>query len=181
MTIRGIVFFDIDGTLVTSMSSSSFLARRFDHERDLDDAEAAYASGELSNQQVSAIDARGWSGHRVSEVEGWLAELPVIEGTDTVVSWCRENAIEPVLASLAWQPVSESIAGRFGFTPNGGPRVHVRSGTYDGTVAEHFDEDDKRDRSLALAAARGLTAASCCAIGDRSGGPSSSVTLRSPR
>ncbi|MEK6310058.1 MULTISPECIES: hypothetical protein [Curtobacterium] len=40
MSPRGIVFFDIDGTLVPAMSSSSFLARRFGHQQELDAAEA---------------------------------------------------------------------------------------------------------------------------------------------
>lgn len=161
-----IVFFDIDGTLVPTGSTSSFLAARLGHQHDLDRAEEQYARGELSNQEVSAIDARGWTGAPTATIDRWLEDLPLINGVDAVVSWCRRHQIEPVLASLAWQPVSTSIARRYGFTPNGGPRVAVSGSTYDGTVAEHFDEYDKRDRALALAIERGLSADKCCAIGD---------------
>jgi len=166
VTPRGVVFLDIDGTLVPSGSSSSFLAARLGHQRELDLAEARYASGALSNQQVSEVDARGWRGTTPATVDRWLEDLPVIAGVDAVVAWCREHDVEPVLASLAWQPVSAALAGRFGVTANGGPRVGLTDGVYDGTVAEHFDEHDKRDRALALAAARGLTADRCCAVGD---------------
>ncbi len=125
MGTRGIAFFDIDGTLVPSMSSSSFLAKRFGHARALDAAEQRYAEGELTNEEVSVIDAEGWRGTPTSTVAAWLEELPLIAGIDAVVAWCVEHDVEPVLASLAWQPVAEAIANRHGLTANGGPRVRV--------------------------------------------------------
>ncbi|WP_261769317.1 MULTISPECIES: HAD family phosphatase [unclassified Rhodococcus (in: high G+C Gram-positive bacteria)] len=160
------VFFDIDGTLVPSKSSGSFLAARLGHQKVLDNAELRYAAGELTNEQVSVIDAEGWRGIDADTVDRWLEELPLISGIDEVTAWCRSRLIEPVLASLAWQPVSDSIATRFGFTPNGGPRVGMSGSTFDGTVAEHFDEYDKRDRAVALAAEQGVPLRHCCAIGD---------------
>ncbi len=166
MSTRGIVFFDIDGTLIPSMSSSSFLAKRFGHARALDAAEQRYAEGELTNEEVSIIDAEGWRGTPTPTVASWLEELPLIAGIDEVVAWCVEHDVEPVLASLAWHPVAEAIAKRHGLTANGGPRVHVVGTDYDGTVAEHFDEYDKRDRALQLAAGRGVSINHCCAIGD---------------
>ncbi|OZE39773.1 haloacid dehalogenase [Rhodococcus sp. 05-2254-5] len=166
MTLRGMVFFDIDGTLVPSMSSGSFLAAHMGHQHELDDAERRYAVGELTNEQVSVIDARGWRGVDTSTVDRWLDDLPVIDGVDDVTSWCRSRRIEPVLASLAWQPVSSAIARRYGFTTNGGPQVGISESVYDGTVAEHFDEFDKRDRAVALAGERGIPLHRCCAIGD---------------
>ncbi|KAI5357643.1 Putative HAD superfamily protein [Septoria linicola] len=166
MSIRGLAFFDIDGTLVPSMSSSGFLAERLGHVHELDHAEAHYAAGKLTNAQVSVIDARGWRGASIEAIDGWLCDLPLIADIDVVVSWCRNNQIEPVLASLAWQPVSDSIARRLGFTPNGGPRVGISNSIYDGTVAEHFDEYDKRDRAIALAIDRHVPLERCCAIGD---------------
>lgn len=160
------MFFDIDGTLVPTTSSGSFLAARLGHHEELDDAERRYAAGELTNAEVSVIDARGWRGVDISTVDRWLDDLPLINGIGEVASWCRSHRIEPVLASLAWQPVSRSISRRYGFTVNGGPRVGVSGFVYNGTVAEHFDEYDKRDRALALAVERHVRAQQCCAIGD---------------
>ncbi|WP_211324935.1 haloacid dehalogenase-like hydrolase [Williamsia limnetica] len=99
-------------------------------------------------------------------VDRWLDDLPLIAGIGEVVSWCRSRRLEPVLASLAWQPVSTAMARRHGFTANGGPRVGISGLVYDGTVAEHFNEYDKRDRALAFAAERGVPTQRCCAIGD---------------
>lgn len=166
MSARGIVFFDIDGTLVPSMSSSSFLAKRFGHARALDTAEQRYAEGELTNEEVSVIDAAGWRGTPTRTVAAWLEELPLFAGIDDVLVWCVGHDVEPVLASLAWQPVAEAIAKRHGLTTNGGPRVHVVGTDYDGTVAEHINEYDKRDRALQFAAGCGVSIDHCCAIGD---------------
>lgn len=166
MSTRGIVFFDIDGTLVPSMSSSSFLAKRFGHPRVLDAAEQRYAEGELTNEEVSAIDSEGWRGTPMSTVAAWLEELSLIAGIDAVVAWCVQHDDEPVLASLAWQPVADAIAKRHGLTANGGPRVRVVGSDYDGTVAEHFNEYDKRDRALQFAVEHGVSIDHCCAIGD---------------
>lgn len=163
---RGILFFDIDGTLVPSGSTGSFLAAHFGHQRELDEAEERYARGELTNQQVSEIDAAGWRGAEVRTVERWFEALPVITGIESVLSWCRAHRLEPVLASLAWEPVSRALAQRYGFTANGGPRPGLNHSVYNGTVAEHFDEYDKRDRALQLAAERGVPVTRCCAIGD---------------
>jgi phosphoserine phosphatase len=65
----GIVFFDVDGTLVSPGSSSSFLAARFGHQDALDDAESRYADGDLTNQQVSEVDALAWRGTSVATVD----------------------------------------------------------------------------------------------------------------
>jgi phosphoserine phosphatase len=162
----GIVFFDIDGTLVPSGSSSSYLAAHLGHQPQLDAAEDRYARGELSNQQVSEIDAAGWPGARVDDVDLLLEKLPLIPGIDDVLAWCRAHSLEPVLASIAWQPVSAALARRHGFTVSGGPRMGIAEVAYDGTVAEHFDEYDKRDRALDLARQRSVPIDRCTAVGD---------------
>ncbi len=150
--VRGIVFFDVDGTLVSTGSSSSHLAARLGHREALDEAERQYADGTLTNRQVSEIDAAGWRGASTTAVERWLEDLPVLAGVELVVAWCRTHQILPVLASLAWQPVTVSLERRFGFVANGGPRVGVTGQTHDGTVAEHFDEFDKRDAGASVRA-----------------------------
>ena len=39
----------------------------------------------------------------------------VIAGVEAVLAWCHDHDVEPVLASLAWQPVSRALARRYGF------------------------------------------------------------------
>lgn len=131
----GIVFFDIDGTLVTGTSSGSFLAQRLGHATDLDDAEAAYAAGTLSNHDVCVIDAKGWAGYKESEVDAWLHDLPLVDGIAETIAWCTAHDITPVLASLAWDVVGTHLADRFGFESHCGPALETAGGHYTGAVA----------------------------------------------
>lgn len=162
----GIVFFDIDGTLVTGMSSGSFLAQRLGHATDLDDAEAAYAAGTLSNHDVCVIDAKGWAGYKESEVDAWLHDLPLVDGIAETIAWCTAHDITPVLASLAWDVVGTHLADRFGFESHCGPTLETAGGHYTGAVAATFDEHGKRDFALAVCARLGVSPARCVAIGD---------------
>lgn len=162
----GIVFFDIDGTLVTGTSSGSFLAHRLGHAAEVDEAEAAYAAGTLDNHEVCAIDARGWAGAHVAQVAAWLEDLPLIDGIDQTVAWCRSHDLVPVLASLAWDPVGAHLAHRFGFAGHCGPQLRTTAGTYTGEVAQTFDEHDKRDFALSVCHEWGADPSRCVAIGD---------------
>ncbi|MFI2301942.1 HAD family hydrolase [Actinacidiphila glaucinigra] len=164
--LAGAVFFDIDGTLVPGTSSSVHLAGFLGHRDELARAEEAYAAGELSNRQVSELDAAGWAGVPVERVSGWLDGLPLVAGITETVDWCKRNGLVPVLATLAWSPVGGHLAGRFGFHAFGGPRLETAGGRFTGRVARHFDEYDKRDVALAQARELGLAPARCGAVGD---------------
>jgi len=162
----GIVFVDIDGTLVPGTSSGSFLAHRLGHAAEVDQAEARYAAGTLDNHEVCAIDARGWAGAQVAQVAAWLEDLPLIDGIDQTVAWCRSHDLAPVLASLAWDPVGAHLARRFGFAGHCGPQLRTTVGTYTGEVAQTFDEHDKRDFALSVCHEWAVDPAHCVAIGD---------------
>jgi phosphoserine phosphatase len=161
-----VVFFDVDGTLVPQTSSGQHLADLLGHAHVVREAEAGYAAGTLTNQEVSVLDARGWTGCTPAEVRGFLQSLPLVEGISETVSWCRAQGLAPVLTTLAWKPVGDYLGERFGFTHASGPRLEVTEGRYSGEVAEHFDEMGKRDFALAVAAELGVAPARCAAVGD---------------
>jgi phosphoserine phosphatase len=163
---RRIVFVDIDGTLVTGTSSGSFLAQRLGHVTEVDEAEAAYAAGTIDNHEVCAIDARGWAGTHETQVDAWLEDLPLVDGIDRTVAWCRSHDVVPVLASLAWDPVGAHLARRFGFSDHCGPQLRTTAGIYTGEVSQTFDEYDKRDFALSVCHQLEVDPAHCVAIGD---------------
>ena len=164
--VVGAVFFDIDGTLVPGTSSSQFLGERLGHLEALAAAEEEYARGERDNQWVSDLDARGWAGRREDEVASWLHDLPVVEGIPEVLERCRELALAPYLATLAWAPVGAHLGTAFGFEGSCGPTLVAVGGQYTGEVERHFDEFDKRDFALAVADRLGLSRSLCAAVGD---------------
>jgi phosphoserine phosphatase len=160
------VFFDIDGTLVPGMSSGSFLAQRLGHAAELDAAESAYAAGTMDNDEVCFIDARGWTGRSVADVDTWLSSLPLVSGIAETTRWCRHRGLRPFLASLAWSVVGEHLARRLQFDGFCGPTLEVRDRVFTGSVSQVFDEYLKRDFALRTAAGLGLSPADCAAIGD---------------
>jgi len=166
LRFQAAVFFDVDGTLVPATSSSVYLAGFLGHRDELAEAEAAYAAGTLDNRTVSELDAAAWKGVTEARVREWLAGLPLVPGIAETVAWCRQNGLEPVLATLAWTPVGGYLADRFGFTSFSGPGLETAAGVFTGRVAHHFDEDDKRDAAVSLARERGFDLGSCGAVGD---------------
>jgi phosphoserine phosphatase len=124
---RGVVFFDVDGTLVHGTSSGQHLADQLGHADALREAEAGYAAGALTNQQVSVLDARGWTGRTPEEVSRFLGSLPLVRGIEATVDWCRDHELVPVLATLAWDVVSEHLCRRFGFVQACGPSLRFQN------------------------------------------------------
>lgn len=161
-----IAFFDIDGTLIPGTSSAAHIAAKLGTTEAVVAAEAAYAAGDLTNAEVCRIDAQGWAGHHVEEVVTWLADLPLIGGIAETVDWCRRHGIAPYLATLAWRPVGEHLAARFGFAGVGGPELVVRDGVFTGEVARDFDEFDKRGVALGMAMQQRVLPRQCVAVGD---------------
>ena len=165
-TVRAVVFFDVDGTLVPGTSASRHLAPRLGHQAELQAAEDAYDAGTLDSDGWGEVDARGWAGRTPAQVRGLLEDLPLVDGIAEVLAWLRERDVLPVLATLAWQPVGDLLCERFGFAGRCGPRVELVDGRYTGRVAEHLDEAGKRDAAVAVAAAHGLGIGDCAAVGD---------------
>jgi phosphoserine phosphatase len=164
--MRAAVFFDVDGTLVPHTSSGQHLAESLGHAEALREAEAGYASGALSNQDVATLDARGWAMRSPAEIRRLLESLPLLDGIADTVRWCRRHALTPVLATLAWDVVGAYLCDRFRFDRACGPRLEVIDGRYSGEVAEHFDETAKRDFAMSVAAELGVDLKRCAAIGD---------------
>ena len=164
--MRGVVFFDVDGTLVPGISSAVYLAGHLGHRDEVAAAEAAWDAGTVSPRYVEELDARGWAGTSAVQVREWLADLPLVDGIADVVAWCTANDVVPVLATLAWRPVGEFLCTRFGFVEACGPTLEVRDGLYTGISLTGGDEYRKRDFARDFAKDHGLSLAQCAAVGD---------------
>ncbi|MBB2941089.1 phosphoserine phosphatase [Actinoplanes lutulentus] len=163
---RGVVFFDVDGTLVPGISSGQHLADRLGHADLCREAEAGYDDGTLTNQEASVIDARGWATWTPSDVRGFLASLPLVDGIPETLAWCRAHDLLPVVTTLAWDPVGAYLCDRFGFARSCGPVLEIINGAYTGEVAAHLDEYGKRDFALSVATELNIEPSHCAAIGD---------------
>lgn len=166
MEPRGLIFFDIDGTLTRGVNSGTFVAERLGIGDEMRAAEEAYARGEIDNAAVCRVDAAGYAGLRVRDVEAWLDGMPLIDGIAPALAICRDAGLEPYLASCTWSYIGAYLARRFGFSGWCGPELEVVDGVFTGEVARDADELAKpafaRDRARAL----GVDVAACMAVGD---------------
>lgn len=156
---------DIDGTLVQG-TSAGFIAKALGRSHLIEGLEEKYELGLISNDEVCEYDALVWSGMSLTAIDDVLSNLPFVDGITELVGWCRNARVEPHLASVAWEPVAQFIARRFGFVRFAGPQLEVRNGRYTGVIARPFDELQKRDELLQRFRRHGIRAKASAAIGD---------------
>ena len=164
--MKRIVFFDVDGTLTRGVTSGAYLARLLGHGRAMEDAEAAYAWGEIDNDEVCRIDAVGYAGHSVGELFGMLEGMPLVDGVARAVEAVRAAGGEAHIASLAWGVVGAFFCERYGFDGYVGSELEVVDGVCTGGVALALESEGKCAYARELCAARGVDLAACVAIGD---------------
>lgn len=166
MKIKGLIFFDIDGTLTRGVNSGTFIADRLGIGEQMRAAEEAYARGEMDNAAVCRVDAAGYAGLPVSMVESWLDDMPLIDGIAPALTVCRAAGFVPYAASCTWSYIGAYLARRFGFVGWCGPELEVVDGMFTGRVAHDADERAKPAFARERAAALGVDLASCLAVGD---------------
>lgn len=166
MAFSRLVFFDIDGTLTRGVNSGTFIAERLGIGEEMRAAEEAYARGEMDNAAVCRVDAKGYAGLRVAEVEEWLDDMPLIDGIHDAIGACRAAGFAPYLASCTWSYIAEYLARRFGFEGWCGPELEVVDGAFTGNVARDADEYEKPAFARSLSSMFGIDLETCVAVGD---------------
>ena len=162
----GLVFFDVDGTLMRGVSSSRYLAQRLGNRKQLLEAEAACEREEIDSAEVRRIDAAAWKRHKPDEVRAWLDEMPLVDGIEEVTDWCRRHGLAPYIASLAWNFVGNYLAERFGFEGCCGPELEERAGMFSGRVAQLIEADDKVLYAQGLCEKLYIEPHACAAVSD---------------
>lgn len=159
-------FFDIDGTLTRGVTSGAYLANLLGHGHTMEEAEAACARGEITNDDVCRIDAAGYVGRSASELFDMLEDMPLVDGITQAVDAIHAAGGEAHIASLAWGIVGEYLCKRFRFDGYVGSELEVENGVCTGGVAHALEGEGKCSYARELCEKRGVALASCMAIGD---------------
>jgi phosphoserine phosphatase len=146
------VFFDLDGTLLRGTSVSAATAEWLGRKGELDALERDYAAGRVANAAVAEASAEWFADVPVDEAGEALARLPWIDGIEELVAALPFCAI----ATITWSWAAEWAARRFGFDAWSGTKMGLRDGRLSGTVAKHFDADDKAAWVESTCAARAV-------------------------
>ncbi|WP_297183690.1 HAD family phosphatase [uncultured Enorma sp.] len=164
--MKRIVFFDIDGTLTRGATSGAYLANLLGHGRAMEEAEAAYARGEIDNDEVCRIDAAGYAGHSTEELSGMLEDMPLVDGVARAVEAVHAAGGEAHIASLAWGVVAAYLCKRYGFDGYVASELEMEDGVCTGGVALALEGEGKCAYARELCVSRGIDFDACIAIGD---------------
>jgi phosphoserine phosphatase len=159
--------FDLDGTLVTPVSTGQHVAARLGHLEAMREIEQRYAAGLATNADVAALDGQHYAGLTKADVSRLLDDIPVINDIAATVDRLNALGTPSVLCTLAWRFVGDVFAERYGFIASSGPTLGIdRDGRFTGEVASDFSEYDKPAFVGSLCQSRGIRLSEVFHVGD---------------
>ena len=162
---RGIVAFDLDGTLVHGSTVSLHLAPWVGHDG-FDQLERLYGEGRITNTEVADASAAYYEGRSRADIAEALTDIQVISGTIETTTWLKAHDLLPVIATVTWKVAAQLIADAYGFEAASGCEMGESNGRFLGTIARHFEATDKVTFVSEIAATHGLSLADVVAVGD---------------
>ena len=162
----GIVAFDLDGTLIPNTTAALHLAPWVgDHE--IAELERLYDEGRVTNAEVAERTAGYYKDRRRSEVWRELERLEFIDGVTDTITWLKNHALVPVVATITWKLAGDFVCDRHGFAAASGCELEeTDDGMVLGVVSRHFEAADKVGFVEGIADDLGLTFKDVVAIGD---------------
>lgn len=161
-----VVAIDLDGTLLPSTTVNRLLADRLGVFRSLDQIEAGYASGALSNSTVASALARELAGQPVEELVAAMNDAPLLRDAAIVIRALRDHGLHVILASVTWNIAVDRIGRECGVDGHCGVELETRKSKITGRVVANFDERDKLRYVRRYCGSVGVRISNCVAIGD---------------
>ena len=162
----GIVAFDLDGTLVPKTTVCLHLAPWVGH-HGIGDLERLYAEGQITNTEVAEIDAPFYKNKRRSDAWRQLDQLRLIDGVTDTIAWLKDRSLIPVVATITHRFAADFLCDRYGFAAASGCEMdESEDGVLLGTIARHFDAEDKVTFVAEIAQDLGLGFEHVVAVGD---------------
>ena len=163
---RGIVAFDLDGTLVPNTTVCLHLGP-WSGNHEIEELERLYDLGQVTNTEVAERDASFYANRHRHEVWRRLDQLPLIAGLNETLTWLKDRRLVPIVATVTMSLASEYLCDRFGFAAGSGCELaETADGVLLGNVARHFSAEDKPAFAERIAEEHGLGLEDVLAIGD---------------
>ncbi len=163
---RGVVAFDLDGTLLPNTTMSLHLGPWLGH-HDIGDLERLYAEGRITNREIAEREAAFFRGRRREDVWRQLDQLEFINGLTDTMNWVKDAALVPMIATVTSTVAAEFVLDRYGFAAASGCEFgETEDGVFLGTIAKHFEAKDKVTFVVDLAHRWNLAMHDVVAIGD---------------
>ena len=143
------------------------LAEKFGHFEHLQQLEARYVNGAISNAQIADGICPYYAGQSLDAIEAHLSSVPIINGVPTVLATLAAKGIESIICTVTWRFAAQILARRYGFVDASGCEMDIdENGVLIGRVSKYFDEFDKLDFVKAYCSERQIPLSQVFAVGD---------------
>jgi phosphoserine phosphatase len=163
---EGLVAVDLDGTLLRGTSVSRLLAEHLGHRDLLEELEAAFAAGAITNAVVADRSAAFLRDVFLDDVGRLLASASWLQGIAEGVELLRRRRMRVLLTTITWRFAAEIAARLFRFDAACGTEMEVVDGRLSGKVAAHFDAGDKAEFARRACVDCGIDSSRLVAVGD---------------
>ncbi|MFI1014345.1 HAD family hydrolase [Streptomyces sp. NPDC020965] len=161
-----VIAFDLDGTLLRNTSGSLLLAHAMGHLTAVEELERLYAEYGIDHHEYSTREAPLFAGTTTGQIRDHLRDAPWIGGLEETFTELADAGCTLLLATLAWEFVSEAIEHRPWFAAVSGVGMEINDGVLSGRVSRHMSEDGKVTFVDGWCRANGVALADVAAVGD---------------
>ncbi|WP_297090311.1 HAD-IB family phosphatase [Thermococcus sp.] len=109
-----LIAFDLEGTLVKSVSSWVELHKRFGTWEKGKEYAELFFSGKIDYVKWAELDASLWRGHTREEIMGWANSVEYMDGAKELIEFLRTNDFRIAILSSGLMCLAERIAGELG-------------------------------------------------------------------
>ena len=142
MAVR-IVFFDCDGTLTTVKSSWQYLHERLNlWDRNADEFQHLYRSGEIDYGEFCRRDAALWKGISEARVRGIMGDIAYHQGVRETMADLHRQGVRTVLLSTGLSFLVEKVKRELAIDLAISNELIVEEGVLTGGVRIHVAHDD---------------------------------------
>jgi phosphoserine phosphatase len=157
-TQRGLVVFDLDGTLIRSLTACELLAEGLGRTERMRQFEALKTSAEIAQARVEMLD--WYAGVPDERLLAYLDAAHWAPGMPDAITLLQREGYVCAISSITWRFAVQRFAERLGIEHYQGTSVAA-----DGSV-EHVWPEDKRAWVTALAARLGWSREQVITVGD---------------
>ena len=109
-----LIAFDLEGTLVKSVSSWVELHKRFGTWEKGKEYAELFFSGKIDYVKWAELDASLWRGHTREEIMEWANSVEYMDGAKELIEFLRTNDFRIAILSSGLMCLAERIAGELG-------------------------------------------------------------------
>jgi len=109
-----LIAFDLEGTLVKSVSSWVELHKKFGTWEKGKEYAELFFSGKIGYAEWAELDASLWKGHTREEIVEWVNSVEYMDGAGELIEFLRENGFKIAILSSGLRCLADRIAGELG-------------------------------------------------------------------